>query len=96
MQSLSERGNDLIPVTTYDRIKNNGGKFPEGVADKIRKRGVVVVRDTVPADEAQQMVGDLLKYMYDNNVYPGKENQASLGQNIQINKNSKNKFAEIE
>ncbi len=33
---MQEKGNDVIPITTYEKIKNNGGRFPEGVAEKIR------------------------------------------------------------
>ena len=34
LRTLSERGSDVIPVTSFKRILNNGGRLPEGVADK--------------------------------------------------------------
>ena len=70
VESLRERGGDLVPVTTFDKILNNGGRFPEALAERVRRRGVVVVRDTIPEEEVEQMVGDLLKYMYDNSAFP--------------------------
>ncbi len=48
LEKMRERGNDIIPVTTLDSIKNNGWKVPKGVADRVRKRGVLVVRETIP------------------------------------------------
>ena len=35
---INERGNDVVPVTSYAKIAANGGRIPEGVADKVRKR----------------------------------------------------------
>ncbi len=82
VESLSERGGEVVPVTTYDKVKNNGGRFPEGMADKIRKRGVVVVKGVIPAEEVDSMVADLLKYMYDNNAFPPSTNQVKIKRNI--------------
>ncbi len=65
-------------MTTYDKIKNNGGRLPEGVAEKVKRRGVLVVKDTIPAEEIETMVADLLKYMYDNNAFPPGKNQARI------------------
>ena len=54
---------------------NNGGKFPDKIADKVRKRGVVVVRNTIPEEEVKEMMADLVKYLYTNNGFPKNENQ---------------------
>ncbi len=70
VESTMERGVNVVPVTTYEKIRNNGGRLPEGVAEKVRRRGVVVVRDTIPREEIETMVADLLKYMYDNGAFP--------------------------
>lgn len=38
LQVIRERGSDIIPTTTFQRIRNNGGKIPDGVAEKARER----------------------------------------------------------
>ncbi len=75
VKSISEYGSDIIPVTTYDEVKNNNGRFSQGVADEVRRRGVVVVREVIPMEEMDSMVASLLKYMYDNNAFPPAINQ---------------------
>ena len=55
--------------------------LPEGVADKIKKRGVVIVRNTIPKEEIEEMMADLITYMYDNEVYPS-ENQVKFTINM--------------
>lgn len=75
LEIIREKGNDVIPITTFDKIKNNGGQLPEGIMEKLRKRGVLIVRNTIPANEISDMISSLLKYMYDNNVLPADKNQ---------------------
>ena len=37
LQVIKEKGSDIIPTTTFQRIRNNGGKIPDGVAEKVSK-----------------------------------------------------------
>lgn len=79
MEIIREKGSDVVPVTTFDKIRLNGGKIPEAVADKVRKRGVLIVRNTIPKQDVEQLVAEVLTYMYNNNVFPPKDNQVHTG-----------------
>ena len=81
LKTLSERGSDVIPVTSFKRISNNDGRLPEGVADKVRKMGVLIVRDVIPAKEIEEMMTDLLKYMYENRAFPQGQNHTQVSRN---------------
>ena len=81
LRTLSERGSDVIPVTSFKRISNNDGRLPEGVADKVRKMGVLIVRDVIPAKEIEEMMTDLLKYMYENRAFPQGQNHTQVSRN---------------
>ena len=78
LRTLSERGSDVIPVTNFKRISNNGGRLPEGVADKVRKMGVLVIREVIPAKEIEDMMTDLVKYMYENRAFPQSQNHTQV------------------
>ncbi len=67
---LEEEGNSVIPETTYAKIANNGGVIPEGVAKKVKKRGVLIVRNTIPEATVHNYFTDLIKYLYVNNAIP--------------------------
>ena len=79
LRTLSERGpEDVIPITSFKRISNNGGRLPEGVVDKVRKMGVLIVRDVIPAREIDDMMTDLIGYMHDNKAFPQNRNQTQV------------------
>ena len=78
LRTLSERGSDVIPVTSFKRISNNDGRLPEGVADKVRKMGVLIIRDVIPSKEIEEMMTDLLKYMYENRAFPQGKNHTQV------------------
>ena len=79
LRTLSERGpEDVIPITSYKRISNNGGRLPEGVVDKVRKMGVLIIRDVIPAREIEDMMTDLISYMHDNKAFPQDRNQTQV------------------
>jgi hypothetical protein len=85
VEMLRERGDDIFPMTTFDRIRKNGGRLPAGVADRVRRRGAVIVRNVVPKGEAEDMLTDLTKYMFtNNNVFP---NTNRVRANVDGNKN---------
>ena len=67
----------MIPETSLEKILNNGGKIPDKIAEKVHKRGVLVVRNTIPEEEIKEMMADLVKYLYTNNGFPKNENQVT-------------------
>ncbi|XP_037036904.1 uncharacterized protein YbiU-like isoform X2 [Bradysia coprophila] len=49
---IKEIGPAIVPQVEYSTIVENNVKFPSTVADEIRKRGCVVIRNVVDRDEA--------------------------------------------
>jgi hypothetical protein len=47
----------VIPETTLDKILKNNGRLPENVAAKVRKRGVLIVRNTIPDSLVHEVRG---------------------------------------
>ena len=74
LHQLERKGSDLIPVTSYEKIILNGGKLPENIARKLIKRGVLVIRNTLSLEMSRDWISNILKYLYDNNAFP-KRNQ---------------------
>ena len=64
-----------IPETTFEKLLNNGGKLPDRIVPKIRQRGVVIVRNTVPRNLIHSWSGELIQYLYNNNAFPKESNQ---------------------
>ena len=62
------KGSAIVPEVRYREIESNGGRFTEGDADLIRKRGCVVVRGMLPEEEAEEMRSELMEYLSANNV----------------------------
>ena len=77
IETLREKGNKVIPITTFERIQNNGGRIPEGLAEKVHKRGVLIVKNTIPREEIEVFRGDLLKYLFDNDAINAGKNQVT-------------------
>jgi hypothetical protein len=75
LDKIRDKGNKLIPETSWEKILNNGGNIPEKVAQKVQKRGVLIVRNTIPEPEVKDMMADLVKYLYSNNGFPKDQNQ---------------------
>ena len=57
-----------MPEVAFADIEANGGRFPEAVAEMVRRRGCVIVRNMLPKAEAEQMLTDLTAYLTTNNV----------------------------
>ena len=70
LDRIKEKGSEIIPETTFQRILSNGGHLPDSIIRKVQKHGVLIVRNTIPSREALEMMSDLIKYMYTNNIYP--------------------------
>ena len=69
IKHIQKKGSNFIPVTSFERIELNGGNLPDNVARKFVKRGVIVVRNSVPSNLAQIWLADILKYLYNNNAF---------------------------
>ena len=82
LEKIRVKGNKLIPETSWEKIMNNGGKIPEKVAQKVHKRGVLIVRNTIPESEVKDMMADLVKYLYSNNGFPKDQNQVKNHQTL--------------
>ena len=64
-----------IPEIAFEKIVHNGGKLPDRTRAKIRQRGVVIVRNTIPRNLIHSWSGDLIQYLYNNNAFPKESNQ---------------------
>ena len=60
----------LIPETSLAKIRRNGGKLPEKVARKVHKRGIIIVRDTIPKDLVHEWMAEVVRYLYANHGFP--------------------------
>jgi hypothetical protein len=70
LEEIRSKGNKLIPETRLEDILSKGGNLPEEVVEQVRKRGVLIVRNTIPKDEAEKMLEDLINYITVNNGFP--------------------------
>ena len=52
------------------------------VAQKVAKRGVLIVRNTIPKEEVREMMADLV---YSNNGFPKDQNQVRKSEAINMN-----------
>ena len=57
--TIVKKGNTIIPQTSLSKILKNNGRIPEAVARKVRKRGVLIVRHTIPSEQIHQWMADL-------------------------------------
>ena len=78
---ILEKGNEIIPDVSLSKIIANNGQIPERVAQKMRKRGVLIVRDVVPRETIHDWRASLVQYIYNNNAFP-KGNQVCNIKNI--------------
>ena len=56
---IAKKGNTVIPQTSLSKIIKNNGRIPDAVARKVKKRGVLIVRHTVPTETIHQWMADL-------------------------------------
>ena len=74
---LEKKGKDIIPVTSYEKIILNGGRLPENIKRKLQRRGILVIKNTIPPELIKHWETNILRYLYDNNASP-KKNQVCL------------------
>ena len=70
LEKIKEKGDEIIPETTFQKIINNNGYLSESIIRRVRKHGILVVRNTIPPKETLNMMSDLLDYMDKNDIYP--------------------------
>ena len=58
----------IVPEVAFADIEAIGGHFPEAVAEMVRGRGCVIVRNMLPKAEAEQRLAELTEYLTINNV----------------------------
>ena len=69
LEQVAGEGAGLIPVTSLRAIKGAGGRLPDRVADRVRSRGVLVVRGVLDKEAVQGVETDLLNYLQDNAAF---------------------------
>lgn len=65
---IKEKGSGVVPQVTFAEIEANGGQFPAHIADEIRRRGCVVIRNVVSEQEARGYKNQVQAYI---NNHPG-------------------------
>ncbi|GAA5810531.1 hypothetical protein MFLAVUS_003954 [Mucor flavus] len=60
---IKEKGSAIVPQVTFAEIEANQGQFPAHIADEIRKRGCVVIRNVVPEQEARDYKDQVQEYI---------------------------------
>ena len=75
---IKEKGNSIIPETTFQRIVSNGGHLSESIVRKVQKHGVLIVRNTIPPRETLLMRSELTRYMYNNDMFQSNASQAAF------------------
>ena len=69
LEKVKEKGNEIIPETTFQKIINNNGHLSESIIRRVQKHGVLIVRNTIPPKETLNMMSDILSYMDKNDMY---------------------------
>jgi len=63
---IKARGSSIIPCVDYSEIAGNGGEFPDAVAEAVRRRGCVVVRNVLSEATALSMKAQTKEYIAKN------------------------------
>ena len=69
VDKIKEKGSEIIPETSFQKIASNGGHLPDATIRKVEKHGILIVRNTIPAKEVLEMMPELVKYLYNNELY---------------------------
>ena len=64
---------EVIPVVNFSDITENNNKFDNATVEKIRKHGIVIIKNVIEKDEAQKLHDDLVEYMTKNGQDPQAE-----------------------
>ena len=74
LHQFEKKGEDIIPITSYEKIFLNGGRLPENIERKLKRRGILVIKNTITVELIRHWDTNILRYLYDNNAFP-KKNQ---------------------
>ena len=74
LHQFEKKGEDIIPITSYEKIFLNGGRLPENIERKLKRRGILVIKNTITEELIRHWETNILRYLYDNNAFP-KKNQ---------------------
>ncbi|XP_040565653.1 uncharacterized protein YbiU [Lepeophtheirus salmonis] len=67
--------NNIIPEIQFQRLLHSDGQFPESIAHKIRKRGIIVIRNVVKQSEIQEEQSSLIEYIFSNQSFDENDTQ---------------------
>ncbi|CAB4063331.1 unnamed protein product [Lepeophtheirus salmonis] len=66
---------NIIPEIQFQRLLHSDGQFPESIAHKIRKRGIIVIRNVVKQSEIQEEQSSLIEYIFSNQSFDENDTQ---------------------
>ena len=69
-EELPKLSADVIPDIDFGELLSNKGKFDEEVSQKIRKHGVVIIRNVFDREYAEKLYKGLSEYMRTNGEDP--------------------------
>ena len=69
LMDVKEQGSEGVPVVQFRDIENNGGRLPSNVAQKVLKKGVVIVRGVIDKKTVASVEAELLRYLMDNDAF---------------------------
>ena len=67
---LPKLSSEVIPEVNFEDLAENNGQFNSETVEKIKKYGVVIVRNVIEKEDAQNLLADVEKYMNENGQDP--------------------------
>ena len=67
---LPKLSTEAIPEVNFEDLARNDDQFNAETVEKIKKFGVVVVRNVIKKEDAKNLLGDLENYMKENGQDP--------------------------
>lgn len=77
LDELANHGNSIIPIVTMKAIEQNANRLPEDIIAKVKQHGVLVVRNTLPKEEIEELIEDLHQYLQTNGIDTETYNEVS-------------------
>ena len=70
---LAKLSTEVIPVVNFEDLAKNNDQFNGETVEKIKKYGVVIVRNVIEKEDAKNLLADVEKYMNENGQDPQKK-----------------------
>ena len=67
---LPKLSTEVIPVVNFEDLAENDNQFNAETVEKIKKYGVVIVRNVIEKEDAKNLLDDVEKYMNENGQDP--------------------------